>query len=58
MPITQREHDIMELESQFRIKRLWDEWKIGFLGDRVPQEVNEETDGTRRPGQTATNQTS
>ena len=58
MPVTQREMDITELESQLRMQRLFEEWKIGFLGDRIPQEVKEEIDGTRRPGQTATNPTS
>ena len=58
MPITQREQDIMELESQLRIRRIFDEWKQGFLGERIPQNLEEETDGTRRPGQTDENPTS
>ena len=34
MPVTQRDQDIMELESQLRIKRILQEWQQGFMGDR------------------------
>ena len=52
MPVTQREQDIMELESQLRIQRIFTEWKNGFLGDRIPQQ--EVKDG-ETPNQTQTN---
>lgn len=38
MPVTQREYDIMQLESQLRMKRLRDDWIQGFLGDRLKEE--------------------
>ena len=38
MPVTQREYDIMQLESQLRMKRLRDDWIQGFLGDRLQEE--------------------
>ena len=40
MPVTQREYDIMQLESQLRMKRLRDDWIQGFLGDRLQEEEN------------------
>ncbi len=36
MPVTQRDTDIMELESELRIKQVLKEWQAGFLGERVP----------------------
>ena len=48
MPITQREHDIMELESKLRIAKIVDEWRRSFLATRAPQQqTEEEIDGTR-----------
>ena len=38
MPVTQREYDIMQLESQLRMKQLRDDWIQGFLGDRLQEE--------------------
>ena len=40
MSVTQREYDIMQLESQLRMKRLRDDWIQGFLGDRLQEEEN------------------
>ena len=39
MPVTQRETDIMQLESQMRIEEILAEWKVGFLGERMPLET-------------------
>ena len=40
MPVTQREYDIMQLESQLRMSQLKDDWLRGLLGDRQQQEEN------------------
>ena len=43
MTMTQRDWDISQLESQLKIQRLFDEWKVGFLGNRAaPPQPNEQ----------------
>ena len=44
---TQREWDIAQLEAQLKIKLLFEEWKLGFLGSRkpVPPQPTPEIDG-------------
>lgn len=33
----QREWDIMQLESEIKLRQLFEEWRRGFLEDRLPQ---------------------
>lgn len=59
MPVTQRDQDIMQLESQLRIRKLLEEWQQGFMGDSIPKEqIEEEIDGTRGRRETEKNQSS
>jgi hypothetical protein len=45
MPITQRDSDIMQIESEFKIQELLREWQRSFLtgrtGQAFPQQQNE-----------------
>lgn len=40
MPVTQREYNIMQVESELRMKLLRDDWIRGFLGNRLQREEN------------------
>ena len=43
--LTQREYDIRQMESELKMQRLFDEWRRGFLGDRLVAETPFEQDG-------------
>ena len=36
MPITSREWDILQVESELKIRQMLQEWKRGFLKGRLP----------------------
>ena len=51
MPVTQREFDIVQLESQIKVQKLYQTWLEAFLGGRLappPQPANgvERSDAT------------
>ena len=48
MPVTQRDQDIMELEDKLRIQLVVEEWRRGFMGERV-QKADSELPATLQP---------
>jgi len=49
MPVTQREYDIMQLESQLRMKLLRDDWIRGFLGERLQRQERNAPESLDKP---------
>lgn len=49
MPVTQREYDIMQLESQLRMKLLRDDWIRGFLGERLQRQEGNAPESLDKP---------
>ena len=35
MPVSEREYDIMRLNAQLNVRRLVEEWRRNFLGNRM-----------------------
>ena len=35
MPVSEREYDIMRLNAQLNVRRLVEEWRRNFLGNRI-----------------------
>lgn len=52
MPITQREHEIMEIESEDRMNQLLEEWRTGFLANRLRGPVQGLVEQGQDQGQT------
>lgn len=39
MPVSEREYDLMRLNAQLNVRRLIEEWRRNFLGNRMQSPV-------------------